>query len=67
MYYWIFQDSEKEWRWALYAGNNSRIAESSLGYRSKLDCQAAIARVKESQHATVKDGPSWAVMKASAS
>lgn len=67
MYYWIFQDGEKEWRWALYTANNSRIAESSVGYRSKIDCQAAITRVKESHQAVVKDGPSWAMIKASAS
>jgi len=58
MYYWVYQDSQREWRWALYAANNSRIADSSGGYRNKQDCQGAIDRVKESREAVVKDGPS---------
>jgi uncharacterized protein YegP (UPF0339 family) len=57
MYYWIYQDFQKEWRWALYAANNSRIAESTVGYRRKEDCEAAIDRVKASTHAVVKEGP----------
>ncbi len=58
MYYWIYQDSEREWRWTLYAANNQRIAESSAGYRDKQDCQIIIDRVKTSGEAVVKDGPS---------
>ncbi|HEY5543400.1 MAG TPA: DUF1508 domain-containing protein [Candidatus Binatia bacterium] len=56
MYYWIYQDSRREWRWALYAANNSRIAESTIGYRTKQDCEAAIERVKASNNAVVKEG-----------
>ena len=58
MYYWIYQDAQREWRWALYTANNSRIADSSEGYRSKEDCQEAINRVKASGESVVKDGPS---------
>ena len=58
MYYWMYQDSEREWRWTLYAANNQRIADSSDGYRNKQDCQNAIERVKASGEAVVKDGPS---------
>jgi len=58
MYYWMYQDSEKVWRWALYVANNSRIADSSEGYRDKQECQNAIDRVKASGNAVVKDGAS---------
>jgi uncharacterized protein YegP (UPF0339 family) len=58
MYYWVYQDSEREWRWTLYAANNKRIADSSDGYRNKQDCQDAIDRVRASAEAVVKHGPS---------
>jgi uncharacterized protein YegP (UPF0339 family) len=58
MYYWMYQDSEKVWRWTLYVANNSRIADSSVGYRDKQECQNAIDRVKASGNAVVKDGAS---------
>ena len=54
MYYWMYQDSDREWRWTLYVANNSRIADSSGGYRDQQDCQNAIDRVKGSTGAVVK-------------
>jgi uncharacterized protein YegP (UPF0339 family) len=58
MYYWIYQDSERDWRWTLYAANNQRIAECSTGYRNKERCREEIERVKASNSAVVKEGPS---------
>lgn len=58
MYYWIYQDAQSEWRWALYKADNSRIADSSEGYRSKEDCEEAINRIKASGESVVKGGPS---------
>ena len=58
MYYWMYQDSARQWRWTLYAANNQRIAESSTGYRDKEDCQDTIEKVKTSGEAVVKKGPS---------
>jgi uncharacterized protein YegP (UPF0339 family) len=57
MYYWIYQDDRKKWRWTLYTANNSRIAESTGVYEKKQDCEAAIERVKASTNAVVKQGP----------
>jgi uncharacterized protein YegP (UPF0339 family) len=56
MYYWMYQDSERDWRWTLYAANNQRIADSSDGFRNKQDCQNAIQRVKASANALVREG-----------
>jgi uncharacterized protein YegP (UPF0339 family) len=58
MYYWIYQDSERDWRWTLYAANNQRIADSSAGHHSKEQCRDDIERVKTSSGAVVKEGPS---------
>ena len=58
-----YQDSQREWRWALYAANNSRIADSSNGYRSMHDCKEAIEQVKASGEAVVKDGASELVQR----
>jgi uncharacterized protein YegP (UPF0339 family) len=58
MYYWIYQDSQRDWRWSLYASNNQRIADSSAGYQHKEQCLIDIERVKTSSSAIVKEGPS---------
>lgn len=58
MYYWIYQDSERDWRWTLYSANNQRIADSSAGHHNKEQCREDIDRVKASSSAIVKEGPS---------
>lgn len=58
MYYWIYQDSERDWRWTLYAANNQRIADSSAGRQNKEQCREDIDRVKASSSAIIKEGPS---------
>ena len=53
--YIVFQDVSGEWRWQLRAGNRRIIADSGEGYRDKQDCLHAIALVKDSKDAPVKE------------
>jgi uncharacterized protein YegP (UPF0339 family) len=54
--YRMYQDSSKEWRWQLRAANHRVIADSGEGYLNKQDCLHAIALVKNSKDAPVKEG-----------
>jgi uncharacterized protein YegP (UPF0339 family) len=53
--YLVYQDASGEWRWQLRAGNHRVIADSGEGYRNRQDCLDAIALVKCSKYAPVKD------------
>ncbi len=53
MYYQIYQDVNRQWRWRLRAANNRTIADSGEGYYNKTDCRAAINLVKQTQNAPV--------------
>ncbi len=53
--YLIYQDASEEWRWQLRAANNRIIADCGEGYHNKQDCVHAIAIVKESKDAPVKE------------
>lgn len=55
MTYWVYKDVAGQWRWTLEAANNRKIANSGEGYYNKSDCLAAIALVKGSSLAPVKD------------
>lgn len=57
MVYFVYQDQSvnRLWRWRLYAANNRIIADSGEGYYNKSDCLAAIALVKASQNAPVRE------------
>ncbi|MCP3475608.1 DUF1508 domain-containing protein [Bradyrhizobium sp. CCGUVB1N3] len=46
MYFYLYQDAGKQWRWTLHAGNERKIANSGEGYHNKVDCLAAIELVK---------------------
>lgn len=52
MYYRIYQDAQRYWRWQLKAANHEIIA-SGEAYYNKSDCLAAIGLVKNSKDATV--------------
>jgi uncharacterized protein len=43
----IYEDSSMEQRWRLKAANAQVIATSSQGYKSKADCEKAIALIKK--------------------
>lgn len=53
MHYVIFKDGQGLWRWVLYAGNQRKLAESSIGYASKGECQSTISQVKGSGGALI--------------
>jgi len=55
MHYYLYVDAAKQWRWTLYAANNRKIANSGEGYHNKADAQAAIALVKGSGAAPVRE------------
>ncbi|MGO8463200.1 YegP family protein [Rhizobium leguminosarum] len=48
MFFHLYTDANRHWRWTLYAGNNRKIANSGEGYFNKSDCLAAINLVKGS-------------------
>lgn len=55
MYFKVYQDSRKEWRWRLKADNNKIIADSGEGYINKQDCLDGIELVKQSYSAEIRD------------
>jgi uncharacterized protein YegP (UPF0339 family) len=55
MYYFVYQDANRQWRWRLHAANNLIIANSGEGYYNKPDCLAAINLVKGSASAPIKE------------
>lgn len=55
MYFEVYQDKAKEWRWRLKAANHQPIASSGEGYAQKASCLHAIELVKSSKDATVKE------------
>ncbi len=55
MWYLMYPDSSKQWRWTLYAANNRKIANSGEAYHNKADCLHAINLVKSSKDAPVRE------------
>lgn len=56
MAYYVYQDSQGQWRWRLLAANRQIIATSGEGYVRKTDCLHAIDLVKGSGSAPVYEG-----------
>lgn len=55
MFYYVYKDTANQWRWTLFAANNRKIANSGEGYFNKADCLSAIALVKGSASAPVRE------------
>lgn len=55
MYYYLYVDVNRQWRWTLYAVNGRKIANSGEGYHNKVDCIAAINLVKASGSAPIRE------------
>jgi uncharacterized protein len=53
MYFTIYVDANRQWRWRLQAANNRIIANSGESYHNRADCLAAISLVKGSGHAPI--------------
>jgi uncharacterized protein YegP (UPF0339 family) len=55
LYFQVFQDANKHWRWRLKAANHAIIATSGEGYVNNADCKYAISLVKQAGNAPVND------------
>lgn len=55
MYYLVYVDANRQWRWRLIAANNRIIANSGESYYNKQDCLSAISLVKGSGAAPVRE------------
>lgn len=54
MYYHLYVDANRQWRWRLIAANNRIIANSGESYLNRQDCLNAISLVKGSAAAPVR-------------
>ena len=54
MYYYVYLDSVRQWRWTLYAANGRKIANSGEGYINKQDCLHGIDLVAGSTGTPIK-------------
>ncbi|RWD62671.1 DUF1508 domain-containing protein [Mesorhizobium sp.] len=55
MFFHLYVDTNRQYRWTLYAANNRKIANSGEGYFNKADCIAAINLVKGSGSAPIRE------------
>jgi uncharacterized protein YegP (UPF0339 family) len=46
MFFYVYRDAVREWRWRLYANNTRKIANSGEGYKNRQDCLHAIYLIK---------------------
>lgn len=53
MSYYMYKDSQGQWRWYLKAANGRKLADSGEGYWNKQDCRNAITLVATSANAQV--------------
>lgn len=57
MWYQVYRDVNRQYRWRLIAGNSKRIANSGEGYRNLADCEHAISLVASTEGCYIIDGP----------
>jgi len=55
MTYWLYTDTNRQWRWQLTAANNRIIANSGEGYHNRADCISAINLVAGSGGTPIRD------------
>jgi uncharacterized protein YegP (UPF0339 family) len=57
MFFLLYQDRARQWRWTLYASNNRKIADSAEGYHNKQDAVHGIGLVMGTSTSTpVREG-----------
>jgi uncharacterized protein YegP (UPF0339 family) len=54
VYYYVYIDQARQWRWTLFASNGRKIANSGEGYLNKNDCVHAINLVAGSNGAPIR-------------
>ncbi len=54
MAFFIYVDSQRQWRWYLQASNGRKLANSGEGYHNRDDCIHAINLVAGSNGAPIK-------------
>ncbi|RWC38160.1 MAG: DUF1508 domain-containing protein [Mesorhizobium sp.] len=55
MFFHLYVDVNRQYRWTLYAVNNRKIANSGEGYHNRADCIAAIDLVRASGSAPIRE------------
>ncbi len=55
MYYQVYRDAAREYRWRAKAANHQIIATSGEGYKNKADCVSAIHILKSNPDAPIKE------------
>lgn len=45
MYFKIYRDAKRFWRWTLFAANHLKVADSGEGYVNEGDCLSGISLV----------------------
>ncbi len=53
MKFYLYKDSQGQWRWYLAAANNRNIANGGEAYHNEQDCLHAISLVKGASQAPV--------------
>lgn len=54
MHFYVYLDTNRQWRWTLFAANNRKIANSGEGYINKQDCLAGINLVASTNGTPIK-------------
>lgn len=52
MTYWLYRDTQGQYRWYLQAANGRKIANSGEGYHHRDDCIAAVTLVMDTTRQT---------------
>lgn len=45
MYFYVYRDVSRHWRWRLVAANHKTLADSGEGYVNKADCLTILNRL----------------------
>lgn len=57
MWYFLYKDNQKLWRWMLFGADDAPIAKSVMGYSDQQYCLRDIDLVKGSRNVPVQEYP----------